>query len=172
MSSKGLKEYVYVRERVMAAQDQIQSVVVSRLEMVTPAIGIITVSVQLKDGRAAEGSASFTFGLPGKSAQATSPVEDAETSALGRALAWLGYHADRPSFEEMQKAKAAAAAEDDRQVLVAQLLDMMGTVESSGHELTPAEIKLLNAVNELPIERLEKGLRHFETVLRDLPVAS
>jgi hypothetical protein len=173
MSAKGiLKDYVTVRERVMAAQEQIQEVVVTRLEMVGDNRGIITVRVTLKDGRIGEGSEAFQFGLTGKSAQATSPVPDAETSALGRALQWLGFYADRPSMEEIVRAKAAAAAEDDRQVLVAQLLDLMGTVESSGHELTPVEIKLLNAVNELPIERLEKGLRHFENVLAHLPPAA
>lgn len=166
------KDYVTVRERLIAAQNDIQSVVVSRLEMLHEAQGVITVSVMLKDGRGAEGTAGFRLDLQGKSAQATSPLEDCETSALGRALQWLGYYSDRPSLEEMTRAKAAAAQEDNRQVLVAQLLDVMGTVESSGHELKPAEIKLLNAVNELPIERLENGIRHFEALLKGLPTAA
>ena len=161
--------YVTVRERIIAAQNDIQYVHVARLEMLSDTQGVITVRVTLKDGRLADGTAGFRLDLQGKSAQATSPLEDGETSALGRALQFLGYYSDRPSLEEMQKAKATAAFDDNRQVLVAQLLDLMGTVESSGHELTPAEVKLLNAINELPIERLENGIRHFESLLEQLP---
>ena len=166
------KDYVTVRERLIAAQADIQFVHVSRLEMVSDTQGVITVRVTLKDGRLADGTAGFRLDLTGKSAQATSPLEDGETSALGRALQFLGYYSDRPSLEEVERAKAAASIEEGRQVLVAQLLDLMGTVESSGHELTPNEIKLLNAINELPIERLENGIRHFEALLKELPDAA
>jgi ERF superfamily len=61
---------------------------------------------------------------------------------------------------------------DDPDDLRAKLLDLMGTVESGGHQLTSAEIKLLDAINDLPVDRLINGITHFETVLAELPPAS
>jgi hypothetical protein len=52
---------------------------------------IIVVTVQFTDGRTFEGSSEVTRGSGG-GAQATSPVETAETSAYGRALAMAGYY--------------------------------------------------------------------------------
>jgi len=51
---------------------------------------ILVVTVQFTDGRVFEGSSEVTRGSGG-GAQATSPVETAETSAYGRALAMAGY---------------------------------------------------------------------------------
>lgn len=52
---------------------------------------IVVVTVQFTDGRTFEGSSEVTRGSGG-GAQATSPVETAETSAYGRALAMAGYY--------------------------------------------------------------------------------
>ena len=52
---------------------------------------ILVVTVQFTDGRVFEGSSEVTRGSGG-GAQATSPVETAETSAYGRALAMAGYY--------------------------------------------------------------------------------
>lgn len=52
---------------------------------------IVVVTVQFTDGRVFEGSSEVTRGSGG-GAQATSPVETAETSAYGRALAMAGYY--------------------------------------------------------------------------------
>lgn len=52
---------------------------------------IVVVTVQFTDGRVFEGSSEITRGSGG-GAQATSPVETAETSAYGRALAMAGYY--------------------------------------------------------------------------------
>lgn len=51
---------------------------------------IVVVTVHFNDGRVFEGSSEVTRGAGG-GAQATSPVETAETSAYGRALAMAGY---------------------------------------------------------------------------------
>lgn len=51
---------------------------------------IVVVTVQFTDGRVFEGSSEITRGSGG-GAQATAPVETAETSAYGRALAMAGY---------------------------------------------------------------------------------
>ena len=52
---------------------------------------IVVVTVQFTDGRVFEGSSEVTRGSGG-GAQQTSPVETAETSAYGRALAMAGYY--------------------------------------------------------------------------------
>lgn len=52
---------------------------------------IVVVTVQFTDGRVYEGSSEVTRGSGG-GAQASSPVETAETSAYGRALAMAGYY--------------------------------------------------------------------------------
>lgn len=52
---------------------------------------IVVVTVQFTDGRVFEGSSEVTRGSGG-GAQATSPVETAETSAYGRALAMAGWY--------------------------------------------------------------------------------
>ena len=52
---------------------------------------IVVVTVTFIDGRVFEGSSEITRGSGG-GAQATSPVETAETSAYGRALAMAGYY--------------------------------------------------------------------------------
>jgi hypothetical protein len=52
---------------------------------------IVVVTVQFTDGRVYEGSSEVTRGSGG-GAQQTSPVETAETSAYGRALAMAGYY--------------------------------------------------------------------------------
>ena len=52
---------------------------------------ILVVTVQFTDGRVFDGSSEVTRGSGG-GAQATSPVETAETSAYGRALAMAGYY--------------------------------------------------------------------------------
>lgn len=79
----------------------------SEIGMLTSTIGYIKVMVEYDDGTRTVGNARFEFGLQGKSAQATAPIEDAETSALGRALMQRGYATDKrlASDEEIERAK-------------------------------------------------------------------
>ena len=66
------------------------------------------------------------------SAQATSPVEDGETSAVGRALAQAGWSPRglRPSAEEMDAAGARAEDAAERDRIVTELHDLLGTVDT------------------------------------------
>lgn len=98
-----LKGYNLVSERVLAATPEyrgyIESVVADPPTMLTDVYGYVSVTVVVRaidtDGdiikRDATGIAHFDLSLSGRSAQATAPLEDAETSAVGRALAFLGY---------------------------------------------------------------------------------
>lgn len=69
---------------------------------------IIVVTVQFTDGRCFEGSSEITRGSGG-GAQSTAPVETAETSAYGRALAmagWYGSGDGLAGYEEVTNAEA------------------------------------------------------------------
>lgn len=73
-------------------------------------MGYIRATVYFHDGRYATGTSSFRLDVTGASAKATNPLEDAETSAVGRAIAFLGYSADKrqgyaiASREEVEEA--------------------------------------------------------------------
>lgn len=105
-----LDNYISVAERLQQAAAAISSIIADRPTLLTDTYGFIRVKVSLNDGREASGTASFDLALEGRSAQATNPIEDAETSALGRALAFLGYASTRSiaSREEMQEAQRRA----------------------------------------------------------------
>lgn len=115
---------------VERAPSGIMSIEVKGVKMLTDLIGVITCRVILASGAMAEGTAHFELGLVdkyldladaardsgdnrkadtleglAKSAQATNAIEDAETSAIGRALAFLGYETKKgiASAEDMHR---------------------------------------------------------------------
>lgn len=104
--------YATVAERLAAATTEIASIVTEPPAFLTDAMGYVRATVSLQDGRSATGMASFRLDLQGKSAQATNPLEDCETSAVGRALAFLGYHSNKSiaSHEEVQEARRRSEA--------------------------------------------------------------
>jgi len=71
---------------------------------------IVVVTVQFTDGRTFEGSSEVTRGSGG-GAQATSPLETAETSAYGRVLGMAGYYGSGDGlagYEEVQGSESRA----------------------------------------------------------------
>lgn len=105
MAMFDMKDYVSVAERVQKASPLILSVVSDNPVMMGDVLGYVRVTVTLTDGRNASALASFRLDAQ-KGAQKTNPLEDAETSALGRTLAFLGYATSKSlaSREEMQEA--------------------------------------------------------------------
>jgi hypothetical protein len=108
--SDRLANYVPVAERVTAAAPEIQLLQSDSPVMLTDVLGYIRVTITLVDGRTATGIAQFRLDAT-KGAQATNPLEDAETSAVGRALGFLGYSSNRSiaTREDVERAQAMQA---------------------------------------------------------------
>ena len=116
MARFDLDTYVPVSERLsLAIAAGVQSITTTAPMLLSDAMGFVQATVVMKDGRSASGTASFQLGLTGKSAQATSPLEDAETSALGRALAFLGFESVRGIASREEVVEARRRAEGPRQ---------------------------------------------------------
>lgn len=132
-------KYVQVKQRLQEALPFIVEIITDAPVMLTQTYGYVQVTVKIFDTeaieglrhRSATGTANFNLALQNKSAQATNPLEDAETSALGRALVHLGFFAGStdPSREEMMIAareiEAREAAENNPDAQRAKAIDMI-----------------------------------------------
>ena len=114
--SNRLANYVSVAERVHDAQGELLRIETSAPIMINEQMGYIRCTVYMRNDRSATGTATFRLDLGGNSAKATNPIEDCETSAVGRALAFLGYSADKrmgfsiASKEEIEEAQRRSEA--------------------------------------------------------------
>jgi hypothetical protein len=104
--------YIPINERLAAAKDDIRSVITTDPVLFdnSDVFGYIRATITLKDDRVATAIASFRLDAT-SGAQKTHPFEDAESSAIGRCLAFLGYHVDRAiaSKEEVEEAQRREA---------------------------------------------------------------
>jgi hypothetical protein len=143
--------YVTVAERVQLANQKQLEVLQSVVTMVGEKWGYTQVTISL-DGKKYVGTASFRLDLTGQRAQATCPLEDAETSALGRAIAFAGISSSRgiASLEEIQEAQRRAEAP----TLVQQKPDNVVTLPSSEEttgEMCDAILKETKGVPEVSV---------------------
>ena len=133
--SNRLANYVGVAERVHDAQGELLRIETSAPIMLTEHMGYIRATVYMRNDRQANGTATFRLDLGGNSAKATNPIEDCETSAVGRALAFLGYSADKrmgfsiASKEEVEEAQRRAehvvAKQPNRNEIIARCEELL-----------------------------------------------
>ena len=130
-----LANYVSVAERVHEAQGELLRIETSAPIMLDEKMGYIRCTVYMRNDRTATGTATFRLDLGGNSAKATNPIEDCETSAVGRALAFLGYSADKrmgfsiASKEEIEEAQrrteAVVAKQPNRAEMIARCEELL-----------------------------------------------
>ena len=111
---RGRGTYYMVHERLTEAHgEQLRPVGIMSIKTTFESLGdwfICRAAVTFADGRVFNGSAEVTRG-DGGSAQGTNPVEVAETSAVGRALAmagWFGSGEGIAGYEEVAMAAQRA----------------------------------------------------------------
>ena len=104
-------QYKTVAERVQEANQKSFEILDTKVNLVNERWGYIQTTVKV-EGKQYIGTASFRLDLVGSRAQATCPIEDAETSAWGRALAAAGFSSSKgiASLEEVQEAQRRAEA--------------------------------------------------------------
>lgn len=126
MTNRKLEYYVSVAERIYDASAEILCIETTPPIMLDDKMGYIRATIHMRNDRVASATATFILGLQGQGARATNPIEDCETSAVGRALAFLGYTADKrigysvASREEVEEAIRREIAIDQLQNTVRQ----------------------------------------------------
>jgi hypothetical protein len=143
--------YVTVAERVQLANQKQLEVLQSVVTMVGEKWGYTQVTISL-DGKKYVGTASFRLDLTGQRAQATCPLEDAETSALGRAIAFAGISSSRgiASLEEVQEAQRRAEAPSVSAPKPENVVTLPSSEETTG-EMCDAILKEVKGVAEASV---------------------
>jgi hypothetical protein len=106
----------------------------------------------------------------GKGADKNAWVENAEESAVGRALDNMGYHSGSASQEEMKKVQHMQQVQQERVRLENQINAMYGQLISQGHnpqylaQVISQTVKQFNHLSELSIDELDKLLNALQAV--------
>ena len=140
------KQYVPVAERVAAAHDAgVESIVTEMLHYADSGI-VFRATVRLSDGRTFTGHAEQSSSDAGIAGQ--SPLEVAETSAVGRALGFAGFgSADSiASADEVRAAPTPAAPVDPNAAQVA------------SNKARYARLKPLADAHSIPAPHLDKSM--------------
>ncbi len=134
----------------------------------TQNVGMVMASLALLLGADGVGYSLSMAG--GKGADRNAWVENAEESAVGRALDNMGYHSGSASQEEMKKVEQMQAAQQTRIQLENQINSMYGTLMSQGHnpqyltQVVNQTVRPFSQLNELSPEELEKLLGALQSI--------
>lgn len=121
VSIKG-KQYFTVAERLALAyggkefQKPVGIKSVLTEVVATQPLLIVRATVTFDDGRSSSGLSEAQLDAPPNSADGTNPVECAETSAVGRALAFIGYHGSDTGLAGAEEMRSALSRRQARGV--------------------------------------------------------
>lgn len=106
----------------------------------------------------------------GKGADKNAWVENAEESAVGRALDNMGYHSGSASQEEMKKVEHIESVMKEKVQLENQINAMYGQLMSQGHnpgyltQIMSQNVRPFNQLSELSVEELQTLLGAYQAV--------
>jgi len=161
-----LDDYITVGQRLLKARQHILVITSESPVMLSEVLGYIRVTIELKDGRKATGIGSFRLDAT-KAIQKTNPLEDAETSALGRALKFLGFDDSKKiaSLEEVNDAQERMKEPSAGHRLRTQkrVDELMAMARQSG--LVIKHPMALQPLNDIPYDDLLELGKHIKSLI-------
>lgn len=130
--------------------------------------GPIMISIAIISG--ADGNGFSLSMAGGKGADKSAWVENAEESAVGRALDNMGYHSGSASQEEMQKVEHIQQVQQSRTVFENQINSMYAKLMKQGsnpqylNQIVAQSVRPFTHLQELSIDELEKLLAALQSV--------
>lgn len=158
-------QYKTVAERVQEANQKSFEILETKVNLVNERWGFIQTIVKV-EGKQYIGTASFRLDLVGSRAQATCPIEDAETSAWGRALAAAGFSSSKSiaSLEEIQEAQRRAEAPP---MAAAKPPSNVVVMENAGPSYGEMVDEIVAATKQYPEALVLEFLRHKKIDIGD-----
>lgn len=178
-----LKDYINVADRLAMAHAEgwIKKITTTEPIMFNTVMGYVRCTIEFTDGSSA--TATGTFRTDAKfGAQMTNPIEDAETSAIGRALAFLGVDTKRQKVDIPTPTRRSIASADE--IYVAKMRETghniasMQTVQTRVIAMRDKVIALNRRIDHdlaaLPVEELSYDElvtygRYLKSLLPDKP---
>lgn len=130
--------------------------------------GVVMASIAIATGADGVGFSLSMAG--GKGADKSAWVENAEESAVGRALDNMGYHSGSASQEEMKKVEHMQEVQQERVTLENSINAMYGTLMAQGHhgqylhQVVSQAVKPFQQLSELSPDELNKLLNALQSI--------
>lgn len=154
------------KEMAKIEPDRLSQMMMMAAQATPQNAGAILVSIAIASGADANGYSLSMAG--GKGADKSAWVENAEESAVGRALDNMGYHSGSASQEEMQKVQHIQEVQQSRIQFENQINAMYGQLMNAGHnpnylnQVVSQSVKAFTHLHELSVDELEKLLNALQ----------